>query len=206
MNWYFYYPENCSRYPELSNQYYNYYNSHPESNNYNSISRSVYNWRVRNSDIVTDDWDKDNAGRVQRFKEYGWMETDRKNYNLVNSNQKVSQSEYLQKSQNKFPTLASDVSKKQLMAADSRSKAVQQNLTEPVKVPVVKAAPAIVKQNVNSNQIRNAQEYHQNVWQQMQSQNNSLPARQQQSQQAEEKPERQNYSSPSSSGGGGRRR
>ena len=135
------------------------------------------------------------------------METERRNYNINNPKQTVSQSEYLQKIQNKYPMLAADASKKQLTSADTRSKAVQENFTEPVKSPVVKAPPAIVKQNTNFNQIRNAQEYHQNTWNQMQSQNITPPARQQESRQTEQQPQRQNYSSPSpSSSGGGRRR
>ncbi len=222
MNWYFYYPEHFSKYPELSNHYYNYYNSHTDSRNYNSISRSVNNWRNRNSDIITDDWEKDNAGRVQRFKEYGQMETDRKNYNLNNPKQPVNQSEYLQNVKDKYPLLSADVSKKQSTVADNKSNSAKENIPEPVKVPVVKV-PNVntnqnnikqnaninqnnIKENANINQIRTAQEYHKNTWNQMQSQNTAPAPRQEENRQPEQ-PARQNYSSPApSSSGGGRRR
>ena len=138
MDWYFYYPEHCYKYAELSNHYYNYYNKHRESMNYNSISHSVNDWRNRNKDIVTDDWDKDNSNRTQRFKEYGQMETDRRKYNTKNPQKQIEQTEYLKKKQNKYPLISADVSKKQVIKDDSKIKPVQQNIPEPpVKKPTV---------------------------------------------------------------------
>jgi hypothetical protein len=93
MDWFFFYPQYCFKYAELSNHYYNYYNRHRESRNNNSISHSVNDWRNRNKDIVTDDWDKDNSNRTQRFKEYGKMEMDRKNYNTKNPKKQIEQRE-----------------------------------------------------------------------------------------------------------------
>lgn len=238
MEWYFYSPEHSSKYAELSNHYYNYYNKHRESLNNNSISHSVNDWRNRNKDIVTDDWDKDNFNRAQRFKEYGQMEVDRRKYNTKYPNQQIEQSEYLQKKQNKYPLLSADVSKKQLIRRDSKTQSVQENIPEPVKKPAVtipdryKASedgqlnnrrseqnlkqqnsnvqnnninkqqqsvitspqpnnnspkrpdnvniqqknPNPSKQTENFNQLRNAQQYHQNTWKQIQPQ--SQPVRQ----------------------------
>ena len=102
MDWYFYYPKHCSQYAELSNHYYNYYNGHRESRNYNSISRSVEGWRTRNKDIVTADWDKDNSNRTQRFKEYGKMEMERQKYNTKNPKKPIERTEYVQKNQRKY--------------------------------------------------------------------------------------------------------
>lgn len=137
MDWYFYYPQYCFRYPELSNHYYNYYDRHRESMNYNSISHSVNDWRNRNKDIVTADWDKDNSDRTKRFKEYGKMEMDRKNYNIKNPKKQIEPAAYLQKERKKYPLLSSDVSKKQVIQKDSKTKIDAQIIPEPVKKPPV---------------------------------------------------------------------
>lgn len=241
MDWYFYHPEHSYKYAELSNHYYNYFNKHRESMNFNSISHSVNDWRNRNKDIVTDDWDKDNSGRTQRFKEYGQMESDRRKYNTNNPQKQIEQTDYLMKKQNKYPLIFADVSKKQVIKDDSKIKPVQQNIPEPpvkkptvtipgrYKVPVneqvnkqssqnlpqqnnnaqnninrprqsvfTNSIPNInsqqktnnisvqskistpIKQTENFNQLKNAQQYHQNTWKQIQPQ--SQPVRQPQQQ------------------------
>jgi hypothetical protein len=254
MDWFFYYPENWSRYAELSNHYYNYYSRHRESMNNNSISHSVNDWRDRNKDIVTADWDKDNSNRIQRFKEYGKMEKDRREYNTKNPKKPIEQTEYLQKEQKKYPLLSADVSKKQLIQKDPKIKTVQENKSEPVKKPAVTIPdhykvtvngqlnnrqseqnlqqqpvftspqsintdskqrpgnvniqpknPNPIKQTENSNQIRDAQQFHQNTWQQMQpqpqpvrqsqQQNNTPPLRQQENRQVPQ-PVKQNIQTP----------
>jgi hypothetical protein len=268
MEWYFYYPEHSTKYAELSNHYYNYYNRHRESMNNNSISHTVNDWRNRNKDIVTDDWGKNNFNRAQRFKEYGQMEIDRRKYNTNNPHQQIAHSEYLQKKQNKYPLLSADVSNKQLNRRDSKTQSVQENIPEPVKKPTVtipdrykapekeqlnnrrseqnlqqqksnvqnnninkqqqviknpqpnnndtkKSSNNVIMQQKNSNpskqtenfnQIRNAQQYHQNTWKQIQpqsqpvqqtkQQNNINPSSQQKTRQVE-RPVRQNIQTQS---------
>ncbi len=223
MDWYFYNPEHCSKYAELSNHYYNYYNSHRNSINYNSISHSVNDWRNGNKDVVKGDWDKDNPDRIQRFKEYGQMETDRKKYNIKNPQQQLGQSEYLQKKHNKYPLLSAEVSKEQVTMRDSKVQFNHDNIPEPVKKPTVAIPdhykveqhhanevpltrnPNSSNQSVNFNQIRNAQQYHQNTWKQIQpqsqparqpQQNYNPPPRQQENHQVEQ-PVRQNTQAPS---------
>jgi len=71
--------------------------------NYNSISRSVNDWRNRNKGIVPADWDRDASNRTQRFKEYGKMETDRTKYNTRNPKKPVEQIEYIQKNERNIP-------------------------------------------------------------------------------------------------------
>jgi hypothetical protein len=238
MDWYFYHPEFCSRYANLSNHYYNYYQRHRESMNYNSISRSVNEWRFRNRDIVTDAWDNDNTNRVQRFKEYGEMERDRGVYNNKNPRQEVEQSEYLQKKHKKYPLLSSDVSNKQINQGESRSRIVQSNNSEFVRKPPVTIrssykAPVNEQSNTsqgnqniqqqknnnsserrdnvttqpkssnsngrtqNFNQIRNAQQYHQNTWTQIQPKQQTYSAPKQQENRRVEQPVRQNNQAPS---------
>ena len=155
MDWYFYYSKHCSQFAELSNHYYNYYNGHRESMNSNSISHGMNVWRVRNKDIVSDDWDKDNSNRTQRFKEYGKMEAERTKYNSKNPTKPIEQTEYVQKQLRKYPILSEDVSKRQVVQKESRTKPVQAKIPEPVKKPAV-TVPTRYKAPTNE-QINNKQ-------------------------------------------------
>ena len=251
MEWFFYYPEHCSRYPELSNHYYDYYDRHHESINNNSISHSVSDWRNRNKDIVNNNWDRDNSNRTQLFKEYGQMETNRQKYNIKNPQHQIEQSEYLQKKKGKYPMLSTNVPEKQLIQRNSETKYVQENVPEPVRKPAViipdryKAAgndqvnkqpgqnrqnnnvniqnsnvnkqqtvqanpslksPVPQKPAENSNQIRNALQYQENTWKQIQPQpqsvqqsrpQNNAPAAGQQVNRRVEQPVKQSPQTPS---------
>ena len=236
MDWFFYNPDHCYRFAELSNHYYNYYDRHREAMNYNSISRSVNDWRNRNKGIVPADWDRDASNRTQRFKEYGKMETDRTKYNTRNPKKPVEQIEYIQKERKKYPILSADAVNTRYTPKDTKTRAVQETITEPVKKPPVEVPsrykapvsepvvnkqpeqnvqqrtgnvqnnnntrqqppvnpappqknPAPVKQPENFNQIRNAQEYHQNTWEKIQQQ--PQPVRQSQPQPVRQ-PQQQN--------------
>jgi hypothetical protein len=237
--------------------------------NYNSISHSVNDWRSRNKNIVTADWDKDNLNRTQRFKEYGKMEMDRQKYNTRNPKKQIEQTDYLQKKQRKYPLLSSDVVSTRSSQKESKSKPVQTALPEPAKKPPVKVPdnykttvnersnskqteqniqpqsgkvqnnnvnrqqpsgyvnpqpnntiskqrndninvqqknPTPVQRTENSNQIRDAQQYHQNTWNQIQPQTqpvrqppqqyNATPPRPQENHQVQQ-PVNQNNQTPS---------
>jgi hypothetical protein len=196
MDWYFYNPEHFSKYAELSNNYYNYYDKHRESMNYNSISHHVNDWRNRNKDIVTNDWDIDKSNRVERFREYGQMEVNWKKYKSENHKQQIKRSAYIRRTPNNYYFLFSDMSNHQLMQKNSRTSFVPENMTAPVKRPAVIIPnrfkvghqPTYVnpqsnnkgtrseneniqarrsnssRQVVNSNQMRNAQQFQQNTW------------------------------------------
>jgi hypothetical protein len=166
MEWYFYYPEHFSKYPELASHYYDYYDRHRESMNNNSISHSVNDWRNRNKDIVTDNWDRNNSNRTQMFKEYGQMETNRQKYNTRNPQRQIEQSEYLQKKQNKYPLLTSNVPEKQLIQRNSERKNIQGNVPEPIKKPAVTIPDryrAPVNDQINKQAVQNRQNNNSNV-------------------------------------------
>jgi hypothetical protein len=166
MEWYFYYPEHFSKYPELASHYYDYYDMHRESMNNNSISHSVNDWRNRNKDIVTDNWDRNNSNRTQMFKEYGQMETNRQKYNTRNPQRQIEQSEYLQKKQNKYPLLTSNVPEKQLIQRNSERKNIQGNVPEPIKKPAVTIPDryrAPVNDQINKQAVQNRQNNNSNV-------------------------------------------
>ena len=137
MDWYFYYPQHSAKYAELSNHYYNYYDRHRQSMNNNPISHSVNDWRNRNRDIVTEDFDRNKTNRVQRFKEYGQMEADRQKYNARKPQKQIAQSDYLLKKQNRYPALSADVSKRQSIQRVPSTRVVPENIPEPVRRPTV---------------------------------------------------------------------
>jgi hypothetical protein len=137
MDWFFYHPEHFSKYAELSNNYYNYYDKHRESMNYNSISHHVNDWRNRNKDIVTNDWDIDKSNRVERFREYGQMEVNWKKYKSENHQQQIKRSAYIRRTPNNYYFLSSDMSNRQLMLKNSETNFVPENMAAPVKRPAV---------------------------------------------------------------------
>jgi hypothetical protein len=174
MDWFFYYPENWSHYPELANCYYNYYNKHSNSHFSNPISRSVNVWKSRNSDVVNADWDKDNAGRTRRFKEFGQIEVSRTKYNEKHATHPIALNEYVQKYQKKFPEIKATLTpgEKPLPETPALSKR-----------PVVKVATgrsqtkteAISRVHTSNNQFRSAKQYHQSTWQNIRPQRSSSP-------------------------------
>jgi hypothetical protein len=238
MSWYFYYPDHHSQYPELSNHYYNYYYGHRNGHNSNAVSRGVDDWRRRNKDVVNSDWDKDSKGRVQKFKEYGQMETARLTYNKSNPQHPLDHTSYLQKNSAQYPSLRAEPVKENGHAAafqgearppqnnphvnipesykanhvgptvkESSVPAGTQNYRPPVKesprpnnTPRGNYTPA--RATEHSTELHNAQQYHQQNWEQ------SRPAPQQYSAPAQHySPPAQQHSPPSMpSGGGGRRR
>jgi len=195
MDWYFYSPEHISKFAELSNHYYNYYDQHSESMNYNSVSLSVNNWRNNNRDVVTNDWDFDKTNRVERFRQYGNMEASRRKYNLSNPKQPIGRSEFINKTPNRYYFLNDDVSKAAINQRNSGTTA-RGIIAEPAKRPTViiperngrtvqqnqvvnqqpvnigtRQKPATINQpsrSSSSDQMRNAVQYNQNTWRQPQ--------------------------------------
>jgi hypothetical protein len=150
MNWYFYNPEHCSRYSAFGNHCYGYYTSHREGRYSNTVSRGVNDWRRRNKDIVTKDWDKDNkAGRSQRFKEYGQLESSRAKYNRSNPEHPMERKDYLAKNQTNYPHTTAVA----VVSSHSKGSSYERNLPQqqaPVSTPHVKI-PDSFYQNQRTN-------------------------------------------------------
>jgi len=104
-NWYWYHNEHHYRYPYFSNHCYNYYYSHPGSVWYNPVCRTVNNWRIENHNIVTNDWNRNDAHRVELFKEYGQMETNRETFNKQNPQHTVDRTQFINSNQDKYPMM-----------------------------------------------------------------------------------------------------
>jgi hypothetical protein len=103
VNWYFYRPYHHYRYARLSNCFVDYYYRHPRS--YNTIAINVNNWKYRNRAVVSDDWLRDRNNRVERLREFGQFEEERRTFNRNNQDRAVSQRDYLDKNDTKFARL-----------------------------------------------------------------------------------------------------
>jgi hypothetical protein len=240
MNWYFYNPEHWNRYPGFADHCYGYYVGHRGGRYSNPVSRGVNDWRRRNKDVVTKDWDNDKAGRVQRFREFGQMESERAKYNNANPGHPMERKDYLAQNQSRYshttvvPVSASrsgGSNYERTLPPHSEAPAIRPHTTIPSSYyrnnsnttptrteparngqpsngnPSRETRPA-ERQNGNNyhpaapaqpvnNQTRQAQQFHQSSWQEMQPSRSSAPA------QRSAPPAR---SAPSGDGGGGRRR
>lgn len=103
VNWYFYRPYHHYRYARLSNCFVDYYYRHPHY--YNSIVINVNSWKYRNRAVVSDDWLRDRNNRIDRLREFGQFEQERRTYNRANESRAVSQRDYLDQNQNKYDRL-----------------------------------------------------------------------------------------------------
>ncbi len=198
MNWYFYNPEHWSHYPGFGNHCYDYYGKHKDAQYRNNISRSVHEWKTRNSSVVNGDWDKDKAGRTQRFKDFGKSETIKEKQNAGNprlaqvSNPRVKIPERLYTTP-RTSAVAKPVAIKRPSETGQPAKTEQTKAPEPERKTQAVNNPPANQPHANTKQDRSAMEYHQNNWQQAQQQQHySAP--------------QQHYSAPAPapSGGGGR--
>jgi hypothetical protein len=105
--------------------------------NYNSVSRSVNDWRNNNKDIITTDWDFDKTNRVERFRQFGDMEVSRQKYNRSNPKQQIGRTDYIQKTPNRFYFLNSDVTNNPVNQRNINTTDHQGNIAEPAKRPTV---------------------------------------------------------------------
>lgn len=103
VNWYFYRPYHHYQYARLSSCFVDYYYRHPRS--YNTIVINVNSWKYRNRAVVGDDWLRDRDHRVERLREFGKFEEERRDYNRDNRSRAISQRDYLDKNEAKYANL-----------------------------------------------------------------------------------------------------
>lgn len=103
VNWYFYRPWHHYRYARLSNCFVDYYYRYPRS--YNTIVINVNTWKYRNRAVVHDDWLRDRDRRIERLREFGQFEQERRTYNRDNRSRELSQRDYLEKNESKYGRL-----------------------------------------------------------------------------------------------------
>ena len=102
MNWYFYHPYHHYRWGYLSAHFvdYSYYGPRTIGN---PIVRGVNGFRHRNEAVVTETWLRRDDKLVRRFEEFGTFETARIRHNNVRPQNPLSQKEYLERHNNRFP-------------------------------------------------------------------------------------------------------
>ena len=110
MHWYFYNPYHHYRYTHLSNHCINHYYGHRSSGS--SVVGAVKSWRTTNREVVKENWLENETKRIPALKEFGKMEEARITYNEKHPTGVVSEKEYLQKHENKYPNLSNSVESK----------------------------------------------------------------------------------------------
>ena len=105
--WYFDRPHHHHHYNHLSTHFANHYYGHRNSTG--SVTASVSQWRVKNREVVSERWIKDDGELKNRFEEFGRAEVQRAEYNRENPGNLVSQREFISKNERKFPTLNESV-------------------------------------------------------------------------------------------------
>lgn len=101
--WYFHHPWHHYYYPHFSNSCVTHYYHHPRSRS--PLTVHVRNWTHENSDIITPQWLENDGQRVERFREYGRLEKDLREYNTRQPGQTMSRERYLSEHKDEYPTI-----------------------------------------------------------------------------------------------------
>ncbi|TNE58470.1 MAG: hypothetical protein EP344_09920 [Bacteroidetes bacterium] len=103
MHWYFYHPHHHRVYNHLSTRMVNHYYGHRNSGT--TITAGVQNWRDQNRNLVSDEWLRDRNQTSRRLREFATFEEGRQKYNTKNPTRAMTQEEYLNRNQRKYPDL-----------------------------------------------------------------------------------------------------
>jgi len=103
VDWYFNHPHHHSHYPHLSAHFVHHYHGHRRS--VSSISTRVRTWRNKNKAVITEDLIANSPRRINTFREFGEMEQARDKYNRKNPNDKLTQSQFVNKEKKQYKKL-----------------------------------------------------------------------------------------------------
>lgn len=103
MHWYFGNPHHHNHYNRLSTHFVNHYYGHRHSGT--TISMGVREWRERNRTIISEEFLADKSRLAENLKTYGRFETSRAEYNAKNPRKQISETEFLEKNAQKYPSL-----------------------------------------------------------------------------------------------------
>lgn len=107
VNWYFYYPHHHYYYPRVTDQFIRHYRYHPRSNS--SITVGVNTWQNNNREIITNSWMEKEQNRVDRIRDFGKFEWERRRYNEDHPTEmEVSQSEFFEKNTRRYPNIEAE--------------------------------------------------------------------------------------------------
>ena len=185
-HWYFYQPYHHAHYPHLSSQLVNHYYGHRTSSS--SVTVTVNSWREQNRGVVTDDWLTDARTKPAQFREFGKFEEARETYNRKHVDKPLTQREFLEKNNRKYPDLSAEMEKSQRrdrMDQPTPEPPTQRRKTEPAvqppkrqepAAPKPKAEPKMPEPRKNDQQpiqqkprvdipkVDKARDYHKNTW------------------------------------------
>jgi hypothetical protein len=171
-------------YPHLSDHYVTWNQHHRNSTS--SLGRSVRNWENENKGRLPGNLLNNDPGRVERFREYGHLETSLSQYNQQHPGKQIDRSTYLDKNPKSYPNLtrptgtlearpapASNVTPRNVTSTPIRKPKLKDPIwdtrprTEPTRTPVRVNPPRIQTETPRSTQqINRAKDYHQGTWQQ----------------------------------------
>ncbi len=106
-HWYFHHSYHHIYYPHLSARFVRHYDRYRDYNS--SINNGVVVWAKRNRAVITNRWMQSDNNLPKRFVEYGKYEVARTEYNQDHPQRQLSQTEYLNRYDNRYPDLAKTV-------------------------------------------------------------------------------------------------
>ena len=121
-HWYFYRPSHHYYYPHLSAGFVRHYYGYRRSGS--SICTTVSNWHNDNRGVITQSWLNDDRRLPENFREFGSFEQARERYNRDHPSRTVTQREFLEENNRRYPELAE--------ANRNRTPAEQEIYREPV--------------------------------------------------------------------------
>lgn len=219
INWYFWYPSHCQRYPHLGSAYiHHYYGPHRS----NTLSRQVvHNWVHENRKYLPADFIKNNssASRSEAIRQMGLL-----NEKAVDRTGRINpqtRDQYLAKNTASFPALRTNPAAAKIpdesQMPEVRQQVTRQPAVNPQRAQSQRIQPQQQQQQTqprnnnsqyNYNNIQPAQQYHSGGWDQAQPRQQAPPQQEQRQYQAPQQQAPQPRSMPSapprSSGGGSR--
>lgn len=102
--WYFDHPYHHVWWPRLSATFVRHYHHHRYYTS--GITTGVGSWRRYNRTVITDRWLRDDGQLVNRFREYGDFEVDRRRYNERRPNRALAPRAYLERNTRRYPELS----------------------------------------------------------------------------------------------------
>ncbi len=107
INWYFYYPHHHYYYPRVTDHFIRHYRYHPRSNS--SITVGVQTWQQQNREIITNNWIEQEQDRVERIRDFGRFEWERRRYNESRQpDAELSQSDFFERNTRRYPTIEAE--------------------------------------------------------------------------------------------------
>lgn len=180
-HWYFYHPYHHYYWPHLSAHFSNHYYGH--RNVGSSITTSVREWKNQNREVVTEDWLRNDERLPERFQEYGKFETSRIKYNREHPRKAVSQKEYVERYERRYPGLAKSAEKINYGEANKEDFNNKSPNNPPISKPKTRESyePKTKQPNIPLNNktspkkritvpnVNKGKEYHRNSWEQTKS-------------------------------------